>query len=775
MIINQDSTSTSIVGDITKHNITISKDDINYISMLLSSNLYSKPKSSFLREIISNAWDSHIEANNIEMPIIVQVTQNSISIRDFGTGLSPEKFEEIYLKIGKSTRRHSNQYIGNFGFGRFSSLSCSNNVTIISYYNGMMYEYLMVKDGMDISVYLIQEKTTEEHNGLTVSLNNINAYEYLEYLELLIFFPNIYVDYKDINFGKFFGKTYFSNINENKTKKYKYFAATYKKLNICSTPQENGVCKRYVLLGNILYNLDLHEIENDIKDEDKMKFRFFRDSSYFLKFDVGELDITPNREELLYSKKTKETIIKRIDEAFKELCLCYKDYIIQDYDSLYEFCFRYDKLNLYSLFDKKPVSIFESVFYRVGDLNLYLVESICKFCDTYPKYKGNQFDIKAVVNSTSFTFLENTPVLNTSYVYTDRYMKVTSKNFATMPRYKCIIIKNTKTISAVIKNYLREKYVNEFVLLYEHAPFSTYYETYKYKLSDYPFITKNQKYAKLIMKGMYDEMCKNTVYFDPKTDADFIFYKKKNEKIVKEKRNENIEITLYQFCRRKEEKTFPSVEKLKEWINGLKSKVIIINKSNKYLGVYKDIINIIHCPLITVNKLILDDLNDIKYKIDEVKLISFENKMIREYAAVYSNREKCSYISKKGSLMFFNKYIFTKNEDIDAYKHLRTIILNYIASFDRPTHHLNSYIENNINNIKIDTYTKYYIDYIYDLEKKRNRLIAKLEMCCCMFNSWRSNDYDPVFLYLLIKSKLMRINYKTYTKVKDDITTILLK
>lgn len=106
-------------GDIKEYKATIDPKNLDYVVTLLSSNLYSDPENSFIREIVSNAWDSQVEANNTDTPIFISIeligNKFDISIRDFGTGLSPERFEEIYCNIGSSTKRDSNEYIGAFG------------------------------------------------------------------------------------------------------------------------------------------------------------------------------------------------------------------------------------------------------------------------------------------------------------------------------------------------------------------------------------------------------------------------------------------------------------------------------------------------------------------------------------------------------------------------------------------------------------------------------------------------------------------------------------
>ena len=114
MIINRDESEVAVLGEVQKYKVGIDERNINHIVTILSSNLYSYPMISFLRETVSNAVDSHVEAG-VNEPIIITRTKDDISIRDFGTGISPERFETIYLNIGSSTKRESNEYIGSFG------------------------------------------------------------------------------------------------------------------------------------------------------------------------------------------------------------------------------------------------------------------------------------------------------------------------------------------------------------------------------------------------------------------------------------------------------------------------------------------------------------------------------------------------------------------------------------------------------------------------------------------------------------------------------------
>ena len=102
MIINADKGNIKVLGDIREFKTSIDPKNLEFITTLLSSNLYSDPEQSFIREIVSNAWDSHVEAGTTDTPVIIRFKKDAngwgVTVRDFGTGLDDEEVQKyIFL------------------------------------------------------------------------------------------------------------------------------------------------------------------------------------------------------------------------------------------------------------------------------------------------------------------------------------------------------------------------------------------------------------------------------------------------------------------------------------------------------------------------------------------------------------------------------------------------------------------------------------------------------------------------------------------------------
>lgn len=107
----------------------------------LGRNLY-RSFTTVLGEAISNAWDA--DATNVW--IYIDHNKNSFYIKDDGTGMGADDFQDKLLKIGYSKRKQGKArspkgrpYIGRKGIGKLALLSCAEQITIISKKKGQEY------------------------------------------------------------------------------------------------------------------------------------------------------------------------------------------------------------------------------------------------------------------------------------------------------------------------------------------------------------------------------------------------------------------------------------------------------------------------------------------------------------------------------------------------------------------------------------------------------------------------------------------------------------
>lgn len=305
-----------VYGDVEQNTVGIMDKSMDKIIALLSTKLYSDPIGSFLREITSNAWDSHVEAGN-DNPVLIKIGRDPVNesniyilIRDYGTGLSPERFDEVYKYMGSTTKDDSDDYIGCFGLGKFSSLAVSEVVDITSYYQGTEYSYLMYKNGTGINIDLINTKETDELNGLSVVVKTSlhNYHEVIRSIRSqLKFFEGVYLE-----------DLYKNNVDFNTRKNIEF---NHFSLNEFTHRLE-------VQLGKCTYPLDFNLIANSNSIINKLKR-----TEIALKFDIGELDINPTRETLHYTDRTVKNIIAKVEKTIEELHNI-KEEQLKDFDIL---------------------------------------------------------------------------------------------------------------------------------------------------------------------------------------------------------------------------------------------------------------------------------------------------------------------------------------------------------------------------------------------------------------------------------------------------------
>jgi hypothetical protein len=299
-----------LYGDFQSHKAEIDAEDMGWILQILSTNLYSDPIGSLIREYSSNAWDANVEAGNKDKPIEVGVQTNKDGgtywyVTDLGPGLSPSRINDVYRKFGKSTKRSSNEAIGMMGLGKFSGLSYTNEVFITTRVDGIEYQYLMHKSEGIPQIDMLESRDTNLPNGTTIRVNIQGWKDKHEFVtktrEQLAYFENVYFNVDSENFNDKFkivkGKTFTQSTLDSRSLRIK--------------------------IGPVSYPIDWNVITHPLN--------ILRNSisNMAVNFNIGEVAITPNRESVLYNKLTIENINNRFTEVIEELKELYEKQVLE--------------------------------------------------------------------------------------------------------------------------------------------------------------------------------------------------------------------------------------------------------------------------------------------------------------------------------------------------------------------------------------------------------------------------------------------------------------
>lgn len=141
---------------------------------IISKELYSNGILAALREVICNAWDSHIKSNVTDTPIDISYDESSrtITIRDYGSGIPHDKFKDIALIYGNSTKAESLDETGGFGLGFKAPFAQGESFTAVNMCDGIRRVHLLksalVTDSGSPEADLLVEVPTDE-TGMEIS------------------------------------------------------------------------------------------------------------------------------------------------------------------------------------------------------------------------------------------------------------------------------------------------------------------------------------------------------------------------------------------------------------------------------------------------------------------------------------------------------------------------------------------------------------------------------------------------------------------------------
>jgi hypothetical protein len=161
---------------VTNQELKSTDVEIGNVDLILSymrKESYKHHLRTAIQEYLSNALDAHREAGQKNKKVIVKAPTHqdpTLSIKDFGVGMSPERIEKIWSKVGNSSKRDNNKSKGGFGAGSKTLWAYTDVFLINTIVDGLKYEYeatVARKIGGEI-ILKKQPTPTKEPNGTEI-------------------------------------------------------------------------------------------------------------------------------------------------------------------------------------------------------------------------------------------------------------------------------------------------------------------------------------------------------------------------------------------------------------------------------------------------------------------------------------------------------------------------------------------------------------------------------------------------------------------------------
>lgn len=275
--------------------------------MILSDGLYSNKILAVVRELSTNAYDSHVDAGCTDKPFEVHLPNRLepyFHVRDFGTSMSHENCMTLYTTYFRSTRNNSNDAVGCLGLGSKAPFAYTDSFTVEAYLDGKKRIYSAHRDRNGSPTFsLLDTVDTNESNGIKVSMpvrnDDMDAFR-REAQRVYKYFkvrPTI------------LGNNDFYCRDEN----------TLLKAEDNSWEFNTGDSANLIIMGQIAYPIDNDSISSRYVEEDKIGNFLWYSQGLRLYVNIGDVDITPSREALSYTNETKKNIRALLEKVVGDI------------------------------------------------------------------------------------------------------------------------------------------------------------------------------------------------------------------------------------------------------------------------------------------------------------------------------------------------------------------------------------------------------------------------------------------------------------------------
>lgn len=574
----------------------------------------------------------------------------------------------------------------------------------------------MVKSGNTITTNLVMKKPTEEKNGVEVTIKNIsNIDPYRKALKYIVFFPNVYIDGID------------NKVNNTKLKRFNNFA-------VASEPIDAKI-----LLGNVLYPCNTKLLSTASKDF----LDNIESSGIVIKFNIGEISITPNRESIIYSSDTISKIEDRIRAAKAELDAMISNKFNKDYDNLYEYykvvsneiCYNplddsYAPIGRYSFYSYAKKGYHSTVDSSTLTFKGSTVLRNCKdflksfFGMRLPNFKGLFYNDRFYQNRVPCDAQDRTEMGETS-----------------------IILIDSPRLTAAAKSWLRENYDKYTIITsFDKAQFTSYIEANIRNL-------KYSSYKDILISYMYDYIMSKVKVINLNTNAEFLAYKEKlKSNKVPVAGIKDFILYIQKSPKYREKNYFKDIDCCIKYIKCLKKGVILADM--KESDSWYDIAEARGFLFIRARKEIIDAFYELKptFLVNKDWVLK-EDPTIVKFHTIIESFKDVSMPTNYSSFEMLNTVPMPLK---DKFKDIINFYYRYYGN--------KTYMEVASKCTKIDPYIKVICEKFKNYIEIYNNLSKEVEL---KINGEESLK-GLLMAAVIVKSKAYRINPKIYDKVKNN-------
>lgn len=290
----------------------INAEALEHIMSTLT-NLYSDVKTAVAREYLSNAIDSHILAG-CDQPVLITLPDYNngltLTIQDFGVGMSLEQINKIYRKYGASTKNSDNNSIGGFGLGGKSALAISDKFAAVSIQDGQKVTFHVEKRSDNLP-YLVIDKVekTAESNGLKVAIPYGTQIAEQVIPRLLSGFPvnSVKLTNSRVGFRSVWDKKLYRQLKHFNGDILGWYSSNVDATRLGTIPM--------ISVGGVLYPIEFEQIPGELESLKKLvenvnKIKFTK----VINLPVGSVKFTPSREDLVYNERTVNTLTRFFED-----------------------------------------------------------------------------------------------------------------------------------------------------------------------------------------------------------------------------------------------------------------------------------------------------------------------------------------------------------------------------------------------------------------------------------------------------------------------------